>query len=95
MKKIVLFIFISFLSISQSFATRGVSPSNPSLIKDLDELREAIKQYNEQAPEEERITNITTYQKFYRNIPRAPSYNMLRHFRGYNRHFFRSCVGIF
>ena len=38
-----------------------------------EELREAIIEYNKRVPEGEKITSLTTYNKFYKKIPGAPS----------------------
>ena len=51
-------------------------PKSPFL--SLEEMPKAIQTYNQNAPQNERITSTNTYRKFYKNIPHAPSYNVLQ-----------------
>ena len=49
------------------------SSQETSLIKDFDVLKQTIIEYNNTAPENERILSLLTYQKYYKRIPGAPS----------------------
>ena len=66
-------LFLTLLSICLSFSTfQSLATPSSDEITNFDTLKEAIKIYNEKAPEHELITSAQTYHKFYKEIPGAP-----------------------
>ena len=66
-------LFLTLLSICLSFSTfQSLATPSSDEITNFDTLKEAIKIYNEKAPEHELITSKQTYYEFYTKIHGAP-----------------------